>query len=81
MQNPDIKNGDIAIAYIGLLCQGKNDFDSIEIFRQDPFFKTSLGNRQIPSSPTLRQRMDMAGNNWNTIILEESARLLRKKLY
>jgi hypothetical protein len=78
MQNPDIKNGDIAIAYIGLLCQGKNDFDSIELFRQDPFFKTSLGNQQIPSSPTLRQRMDIAGNNWNTIILEESARLIRK---
>lgn len=78
MQNPDIKNGDIAAAYIGLLCQGKNDFDSIEPFREDPFFKISLGNKHIPSSPTLRQRMDMIGNSWNTIILEESAHLLKK---
>lgn len=78
MPEPDIKNGDVAISYIGLLCQGKNDFDSIEPFRQDKFFKSALGIRKVPSSPTLRQRFDMAGRTWNNIILEESALLLKK---
>lgn len=77
MPEPDIKNSDVAISYIGLLCQSKNDFDSIEPFREDSFFKISLQNKKIPSSPTLCQRMDMVGDSWNTIILEESARLLR----
>lgn len=78
MPEPDIKNGDVAISYIGLFCQGKNDFDSIEPFRQDKFFKSALGIRKVPSSPTLRQRFDMVGSTWNNIILEESALLLKK---
>ncbi|MDN5331733.1 MAG: hypothetical protein PWP45_958 [Tepidanaerobacteraceae bacterium] len=32
-------SSDVAISFIGLLCQGKNDFDSIEPFCQDKFFK------------------------------------------
>ena len=27
---PDIKNSEVVISYLGLLCQGKNDFDNIE---------------------------------------------------
>lgn len=78
---PLITNGDIAKAYIGLLCQGKNDFDHIEPFREDRFFSQSLRIKSVPSSPTLRQRLDMAGeeeqHRWNSIILEESVRLLK----
>lgn len=77
MSEPDIKNGDVALSYTGLLCQGKNDFESIEPFRQDKFFKLALGIEKVPSSPTLRQRMDIA-SSWKNIILEESALLLRK---
>ncbi len=40
---PNISNGDVATSYIGLLCQGKSDFDHIEAFREVPFFKQSLG--------------------------------------
>jgi hypothetical protein len=28
--NPDISHGDVVTAYLGLLCQGKNDVDHIE---------------------------------------------------
>lgn len=77
---PHIQNGDIARSYIGLLCQGKNDFDHIEPFRDDEFFAQSLMIKNVPSSPTLRQRLDIAAEDsyhqWNTFILEESARLL-----
>ena len=37
-------------AYIGLLAQGKSDFDHIEAYRADPFFGFSLGIAPVPSS-------------------------------
>jgi hypothetical protein len=58
---------------IGLICVGKPDFDAIEAFRDDPFFIQSLGLSSVPSSPTLRQRLDSAKGAFNDIILEESA--------
>lgn len=76
---PDISNGDIMTAYLGLLCQGKSDFDAIEPFREDDFFSLSL-DVKVASSPTLRQRLDMAGASpagWQTILKEESASLLK----
>lgn len=75
---PEISHGEIAIAMSGLICLGKPDFDAIEPFRDDPFFKQSLGLDSIPSSPTLRQRMDSARGVFNDIILEESAGLVRR---
>ena len=56
-----ILNSDILIAQLGLLCQGKCDFEAIERFRRDPFFAQALGLRAVLSSPTLRQRLDEKG--------------------
>ena len=53
-----VANSDILRSYLGLLVQGKSDFDAIENFRGDTFFKQALGIKLLPSSPTLRQRMD-----------------------
>src|SRR6195952_865127 len=53
-----VANSDILRSYVGLLVQGKSDFDAIENFRGDTFFKHALGIKLLPSSPTLRQRMD-----------------------
>jgi Transposase DDE domain group 1 len=53
-----VLNSDIVRAYVGLLVQGKSDFDAIENFRGEAFFKQALGIGLLPSSPTLRQRMD-----------------------
>jgi hypothetical protein len=53
-----VANGDILRSYLGLLVQGKSDFDAIENFRGDTFFKRALGISLLPSSPTLRQRLD-----------------------
>jgi hypothetical protein len=55
-----VANSDIVRSYLGLLVQGKSDFDAIENFRGDAFFKQALGIGLLPSSPTLRQRMDAA---------------------
>lgn len=53
-----VANSDILRSYVGLLVQGKSDFDAIENLRGDAFFKQALGIKLLPSSPTLRQRMD-----------------------
>lgn len=53
-----VSNSDIVRSYLGLLVQGKSDFDAIEGYRGERFFKQSLGIGLLPSSPTLRQRMD-----------------------
>lgn len=53
-----VANSDIVRSYVGLLVQGKSDFDAVENFRSDAFYKQALGIALLPSSPTLRQRMD-----------------------
>jgi hypothetical protein len=70
---PEISHGEVATAMIGLICLGKPDFDAIEAFRDDPFFLQSLDLDSVPSSPTLRQRLDSAQGAWSDIILNESA--------
>jgi hypothetical protein len=80
VHNPTVTHPDVLYAYLGLLCQGKSDFDHIEPFREDVFFAKALGLKHTPSSPTLRQRLDLAAAvtyDWQTILLEESANLLR----
>ncbi len=53
-----VSTADVCRAYLGLLVQGKSDFDAIENFRGDAFFKQALGIGLLASSPTLRQRLD-----------------------
>lgn len=80
VSSPDISHGDVITSYIGLLCQGRSDFDHIELYRDDPFFAAALGIQDVPSSPTLRQRLDMIARSvpYQEIILEETARFLKK---
>jgi hypothetical protein len=56
-----VSNSDVLRSYLGLLVQGKSDFDAIEGLRGDKFFKEALGIGLLPSSPTLRQRLDAQG--------------------
>lgn len=76
---PGILNGDIIHSYIGLLSQGKNDFEFIEAFREDSFFSLALDIQDVPSSATLRQRLDQIAKTdaWKSIILEESVKVLQ----
>jgi hypothetical protein len=53
-----VKTSDIVRSYVGLLVQGKSDFEAIESFRGDKFYKQSLGIELLPSSVRLRQRLD-----------------------
>ena len=49
-----VSNSDIVRANRGLLVQGKSDFDAIEDYRGNKFFKKALGTG---GWPTLRQRL------------------------
>ena len=49
-----VANSDILRSYLGLLVQGKSDFDAIENLRGDAFFKQALRIKLLPSSQTLR---------------------------
>src|SRR3972149_7142703 len=53
---PEVKHGDVVAAAIGLLCLGKSDFNDIEAFRDDEFFRRSLGLRPSSPGPTPRRR-------------------------
>ncbi|WP_243293181.1 IS1380 family transposase [Bacillus sp. FJAT-47783] len=77
---PSISTGDVMTSYIGILSQMKNDFEDIEPFRDDPFFCRALGVQSVPSSATLRQRLDQTAKvgGWKSIILEESVLLLQQ---
>ena len=74
---PEISNGHVAFAYLGLLVQGRGDLDHFEPFRENFFLRQSLGIHKVPSSPTLRQRVDMAGQRWIPIVEQETIRLLK----
>ena len=60
-----IKNGDILLTYIGMLCQGKPQYESAHEMMDDPdYYKYALGIAYaIPSAETLRQRFDMIGDS------------------
>ena len=75
-----IANSDILKSYLGLLCLGKNDFDAIEAQRTDAFFTRALHLRAVPSSPTLRQRLDAHASDWFELAERINAAVLSVKI-
>lgn len=83
-REPDISHSDILKSYIGLLGLGQSDYEQIEPFRGDELvFKLPLGLEAVPSSTTLRQRLNQlatmaAAPTLLTVIKEESLALLKQ---
>ena len=73
-----IKNGDIILTYLGMLCMGKPYFEAVHEMDDDiAFYKAALGiTRAIPSEETLRQRMDDIGDSLRQTILEQNVEML-----
>jgi hypothetical protein len=63
---------------IGVLCLGKPDFEAIEAFREDGFFRQALGLTKVPSEGTLRQRLDELEHRCDAILREESAAMVAR---
>lgn len=70
---------DILRAYIGLLCQGKTDFECAREMLEDPeFYKMALGIKtELPSAETLRQRMDGVGSSLREAILSSNIMMFK----
>ena len=77
-KRPELAHGDVLASMIGLLCLGKPDFEAIEEFRGDEFFRRSLGLQGVPSEGTLRQRLDELGHCPDAILREESAAMVAR---
>jgi len=72
-----LTNSDIAFSMIGLLVQGRCDFEHIELFRKDRFFPLALNLRRTPSAAILRQRLDNATEKWDAAARHSSVKLLK----
>ena len=73
-----MKTSDMVKAMTGLLSLGKSDFEAIEPFRTDRFFKEALGLSKVPSSAWMRQRFDAKARELRELTDELSARLLER---
>jgi len=71
-----ISHGDIIKAYLGLLCLGKSDFDAIENYREDRYFREALGIDQVPSASRLRQRLDADADSLLPIVYAQTLEFL-----
>jgi Transposase DDE domain group 1 len=76
--DPKISHADILASMIALMSIGKPDYDAIEIFRKkQEFFNKAVGIGACPSSPSLRQRIDLIGNRADMAIKDAGADLVR----
>lgn len=73
-----IKNGDVLLTFIGMLCMGKPGFEAVHELDDDKaFYKAALGiTRSIPSEETLRQRMNDIGDSLRKTLLDGNVDLL-----
>ncbi len=75
-----IKNGDVLLTYIGMLCQGKPQYEAVREMLDDPeYYRHALGVAYaIPSAETLRQRFDMIGDTLRKDILQANIDMLHE---
>ena len=85
VQSTDITNKDIFMTYLGILSQGRTEFERADDYRNNKFFKTALEVDKSPSCETLRQRLNAIGDvkesldEAKTIIDETNVELLKNK--
>jgi hypothetical protein len=78
--DPKFSHTDIVYAMTALISIAKPDYDAIEIFREkQDFFTKALRISGCPSSPTLRQRIDLIGHAADAILKNACADLIRSK--
>ena len=73
-------NFECVAGYLGLLCQGKTEYEDMREMQEDPsYYSTALRINSIASAETVRQRLDYLGQELaaSSLIMEESANLLK----
>lgn len=71
-----ISHSDVVTGYLGLLTLGKNDFEAIAAFRDDPFFAKALGMAKVPSVATLRLRFDEQAGEFESSVRKANVEFL-----
>ncbi len=56
-----IKDSDVIMSYLTLLCQGRTSYAAVDRIRQSKFIRKVMGIRKVPSQEILRQRFDELG--------------------
>lgn len=62
VQSREISNKDIFMTYIGILAQGKTEFERADEYRNNKYFKHALDIEKSPSCSILRQRLNAVGD-------------------
>lgn len=62
VQSREISNKDIFMTYIGILAQGKTEFERADEYRKNAYFKQALEIEKSPSCSILRQRFNAIGD-------------------
>jgi len=73
-------NFECVAGYLGLLCQGKTEYEDMREMLEDPsYYCTALRMNSVASAETVRQRLDYLGPELakTSLIMEESAKLLK----
>ena len=75
-----LKKSTVLLTYIGMLCQGKPQYEAVREMMDDPdYYKYALGiSYAIPSAETLRQRFDMIGDSLRKDIQQANVDMLRE---
>jgi len=69
---------ELVMAYVGLLCLGKSDFDAIENHRHDEYFAAALGLSGVPAASTLRGQLDALADGLMPPVDDLSVGLLQR---
>lgn len=85
VQSREISNNDIFMTYIGILAQGKTEFERVDEYRNNKYFKEALEIEKSPSCSILRQRFNAIGdiesnlNDMKKIIDETNLEILQNQ--
>lgn len=72
VQSSHISNKDIFMTYIGILAQGRTEFERADEYRNNRYFKDALKIEKSPSCSILRQRLNAIGD------IEENLKDMKK---
>jgi hypothetical protein len=73
---PDYSNSACLRSYIGVLAEGRTAFEEIEPHRGGALFREALDLPAVPSSPTVRQRLDNSAGAFDAPLRTANLRLL-----
>lgn len=75
-----IADRNILLSQIGLLCNGRNDFNDIDLYRGDEVFMNAFGLKAVASEPVFRQRFDdLPASKTHAALRKLNTRLLSKR--